>query len=206
MQIKGIKIYEEIKDINCDTIDVVVESETGYAYTIVVSTPNDLIAELNEEGTNFLAGRGPTLFVRQLTEEIIMEAVQAYAADDAYWLKLYQFADSIDISVLNQMQKNDEEGRELFELEGLDLFFYYFQKYAKVSPGNRVLLEPVFLMSILTLIFYCFCFLKPELFDLFSSFIGSDDKYLTSFNAIFGKSLNIFLKHPNLAFLIIDEV
>jgi len=44
MQIKGIKIYEEIKDINCDTIDVVVESETGYEYTIVVSTPNDLIA------------------------------------------------------------------------------------------------------------------------------------------------------------------
>jgi len=56
-----------------------------------------------------LTGRGPTLFVRQLTEEIIMEAVQAYAADDAYWLKLYQFADSIDISVLNQMQQKHEE-------------------------------------------------------------------------------------------------
>lgn len=166
MEIKGIKIYEEIKDINCDTIDVVVESETGYAYTIVVSTPNDLIAELNEEGTNFLTGRGPTLFVRQLTEEIIMEAVQAYAADDAYWLKLYQFADSIDISVLNQMQKNDEEERELFEPEGIDLFFDYFQKYT-----NRVLLEPVLFLSILISIFSCFCFLKPESFDLFLSFI-----------------------------------
>lgn len=159
MEIKSIRILEEIKDINCDTIDVCVESKTGYVYTVVVSTPNDLIAEMNERGANFLNGRGPTIFVKKLTEEIIMEALQAYAVDDAYWLKLYQFADSIDISVLNEMEKNHEEKWKLFELEGVNRFFYYFQKHRKVSPENRVLFELIFFLSILTLIVYCF--LKP---------------------------------------------
>lgn len=84
MEIKSVKFPEEIRDIYCDTIDVFVESETGYVYTVVVGTPQDLIAEMNERKRNFLDGRGPTIFVRKLTKEIVTEAIKAYAADDAY--------------------------------------------------------------------------------------------------------------------------
>ena len=30
--------------------------------------------------------------------------IQAYAENDDYWLKLYQFEDDIDISVLNKLE------------------------------------------------------------------------------------------------------
>ncbi len=35
------------------------------------------------------------VIVKELTEEIITETLKAYSEDDAYWLKLYQFSDSI---------------------------------------------------------------------------------------------------------------
>lgn len=46
----------------------------------------------------------PFVFVKQLTKEIIVETVTAYVAkDDAYWLKLYHFADDVDTAVFNQL-------------------------------------------------------------------------------------------------------
>lgn len=54
---------------------------------------------------------------------IIEEAVQAYIADkpEGYWLKLYHFADDIDIAVFNKLQaKEIEESAQLNLLIGLD--------------------------------------------------------------------------------------
>ena len=42
--------------------------------------------------------------VKKLTKDIITEAIQAYASDDAYWLKLYHFAGKVDTAVFNQLQ------------------------------------------------------------------------------------------------------
>ncbi len=47
--------------------------------------------------------------MKKLTKDIVTEAIQAYAEDDAYWLKLYQFADAIDISVLDKLEAEDRE-------------------------------------------------------------------------------------------------
>ena len=33
-----------------------------------------------------------------------MEAIQAYTEDAGYWLKFYQFADSINISIFNKLE------------------------------------------------------------------------------------------------------
>lgn len=169
MKVKSVELAEEITDIDCDTIDVYVESETGYIYTVVVGTPQDLIEEMNQKKTNFIDGRTPTIFVRKLTKEIVTEAILAYAQDDAYWLKLCQFGDDIDISVLNKIETDHREKWELFELEGLDRFFYYFQKYAKVPYENQVLFGPIVFLTILILLAYCL--LKPELLDFFFNFI-----------------------------------
>ena len=59
--------------------------------------------------------------MRKLTQEIIAEAIEAYAKDNAFWLKLYAFASEIDISVLDELQaKHVKESIEFNILCGLD--------------------------------------------------------------------------------------
>ena len=89
--------------------------------------------------------------VKKLTKQIIEEAILAYAENDAYWLKLCHFGDSIDISVLNQLQ----EEWDLFELEGLDRLFYYIQKYTGIPVENRVLFEPMIFIILVSSLVYC---------------------------------------------------
>ncbi len=59
---------------------------------------------MDQEKTNCIRPGTPRIIVKKLTEEIVMEAIQAYAENDGYWLKLYQFAYDIDISVLDQLE------------------------------------------------------------------------------------------------------
>lgn len=43
MRIKKIRFIDEVRDEYTDSIDVGVEFEDNYSYTIVVRTPNDLV-------------------------------------------------------------------------------------------------------------------------------------------------------------------
>ena len=104
MLIKSIKFAHEITDVDNDNVDVFVEHENGYTYTVVVGTPGDLLEEMDQEKTNFIKPGTPMIIVKKLTKEIITEAIQAYAANDGYWLRLHQFADAIDIAVLNKLE------------------------------------------------------------------------------------------------------
>ena len=113
MKIKRIEIIDEIRDVYNDNVDVLVEKEAGYKYTVTVATPQDLFEEMKQEKTNYVQPGTINIFVKKLTKEIITEAIQAYAEeDDGYWLKLYQFDDSIDISILNKLE---EEHRKEWE-------------------------------------------------------------------------------------------
>ena len=94
---------------NIDFIDVGVEFEEGYFYTIVVRTPYDLVEEMLQEKTNFIQPGTPTVVVKQLTKEIVTEAIKAYAEGEGYWLKLRQFGDDLGIAILNKL---DAEYRE----------------------------------------------------------------------------------------------
>jgi hypothetical protein len=115
MKIKKIEFVEEIKDPYVDNVDVFVENEDGYTYTIVVSTPGDLLDEMKQEKSNFVIPSSPKIIVKKLTHQIVTEAIQAYAEDDGYWLKLCQFGDDIDISVLNKLEVEHRKEREGWE-------------------------------------------------------------------------------------------
>ena len=168
MKIKSIEIVEEIRDLELDSLDVLVESESGYTYVIVVTTPAYLEDEMTQEKTNFIKPCSPIVIVKKLTKQIIEEALFAYAEDEAYWLKLCHLGDTIDISVLNQLQKEDREEWDLFELEGIDRLFYYISKYTGIPIENRILFEPmVFLIFVSSLVY---CVLKPEVFNFLNSF------------------------------------
>lgn len=112
MKIKRIEFAHEITDPQMDNLDVFVENEDGYTYTIVVSTPGDLVDQMEQEKINFIRPDTPKIIVRKLTESIVREAIEAYAENDGYWLKLCQFGDDIDISVLNKLE---EEHRKEWE-------------------------------------------------------------------------------------------
>lgn len=103
---------QEIRDIYNDNIDVLVENERGYKYIVDVGTPQDLLQEMKEEKTNFVRPGTFRIIVKKLTKKIVAEAIEAYAEDTAYWLKIHQFVGSIDINVLNKME---EEHRKEWE-------------------------------------------------------------------------------------------
>ena len=121
MLIKSISFptyLEDITDIENSNIDVFVELEDGYTYTVVVATAKNIESLMDKEKTNFSEPGDPFIIVRKLTKEIIEEAVKAYAENDAYWLKFYHFAGEVDTTVFNQLQAEHTE--YLKELDELD--------------------------------------------------------------------------------------
>ena len=168
MKIKNIELSDEIRDLDLDDVDMLVESESGYTYIIAVTIPVYLADEIAQEKINFIRSRSPMILVKKLTKQIIEEAILTYAEDDAYRLKLCQFSHVIDISIFNQLEKKHQEEWDLFELEGLERLFYHIQAYIGIPMKNRVLFEPMLFLTLFSLLIYCV--LKPELLDFFSNF------------------------------------
>ena len=107
MLIKSISFptyLEDITDIENSNIDVFVELEDAYTYTVVVATAKNIESLMDKEKMNYFEPGYPFIIVKKLTKEIISEAIQAYASDEAYWLKLYHFAGKVDAAVFNQLQ------------------------------------------------------------------------------------------------------
>ena len=75
MKIKRIEFAHEITDPHMDNLDVFVENEDGYTYTIVVSTPGDLLDQMEQEKINFIMPDTPKIIVKKLTEQIVREAM-----------------------------------------------------------------------------------------------------------------------------------
>ena len=120
MLITDIRILNEITDIENDSIDVCVDVEDGYTFIVSISTIKNVVQRMDAEKSNFFQ---PDLdiIVRKLTHEIITEALETYAADDGFWLKLHHFVNDIDISVFDELQaKHEKESIEFNLLSGLE--------------------------------------------------------------------------------------
>ena len=77
MLIKNIRILDEIIDIENDSIDVWLESEDGYTFTVAIATPKNLLQRMDQEKSNFSNPSELVIIVRKLTQEIITEALEA---------------------------------------------------------------------------------------------------------------------------------
>lgn len=60
-----------------NNVDVGIELENGYSFTIVVGTPADLSAEMDQEKRNFIRPGSQMLIVKKLTKEIVTETIKA---------------------------------------------------------------------------------------------------------------------------------
>lgn len=138
MLIRNIQIIDEITDIENDSIDVCVDLEDGYTCTVSIATTKNILKRMDEEKSNFSNPDELVIVVRKLTQEIITEALEAYAEDNAFWLKFYQFASRIDISVLDELQaKHIKESIESNLLCGLDDLENEINKFDNLNNAQK---------------------------------------------------------------------
>src|SRR5687767_7981791 len=98
---------KNILDVENDNIDVFVELEGGYTYTVVAATTKNIenimdgkYLQFGPEKTNYFTPGHPFIIVKKLTKDIIEEALKPYAQyDDGYWFKLYLLSDEINKTV-----------------------------------------------------------------------------------------------------------
>jgi hypothetical protein len=102
----NIDIYGLIENGN---IDVFVDVEEGYTYTVILATAKNLEYLMDNdfynEKRNYFGPGYLFIIVKELTQKIIEETLQAYAKyNDGYWLKLSHFEGDIDETVFNQLE------------------------------------------------------------------------------------------------------
>ena len=144
MLIKSIKIDTELKtieDLENDNVDVSIELEDGREYNVLVVTYKNILSLINDEESDFLFPMGPMIVVKELNMENIERAIEAYAEDDADWLKLYHLATSIDAKTLNVLTDRWFERTKLIakllendqsiDLENDDLIDFDIKNYEK---------------------------------------------------------------------------
>ena len=138
MLIKNIRILDEITDIENDSIDVCIDSENGYTFTVSIATTKHILQRMDEEKSNFSNPNELIIVVRKLTQEIITEALEAYTEDNGFWLKLHEFASEIDISVFDELQaKHVKESIEFNLLSGLDDLENEINKFDKLNNAQK---------------------------------------------------------------------
>jgi len=94
---------EEIDDINNNNIDVIIQLDDGFTYTMVVVTPQNLEHLMDKKGQTFLEAGPPMIIVKDITYESIYAAVESFCEGNAYWLKEYYLSGNFQIDLLNNM-------------------------------------------------------------------------------------------------------
>ena len=119
MKITGISYPTSINGIsnpfNGNT-DVFVELEDGTTYTLVAITPQNIETYMSNEGISFVPAGPPFVIVKSIADENIRVAIESYAEEDAYWLKVYHLAgtreQAFDPEVLDKMIQEQKRSNE----------------------------------------------------------------------------------------------
>ena len=110
LKVNNISFPTPLSEIDCidnDNVDVFIELEDGYKYTLVVITPKNIAKLMEQNKQCFLEAGSPMIIVKELTRECIDSAIRAFCEGDAYWLKEYYLSGSFNINLLNEMlEKN----------------------------------------------------------------------------------------------------
>ena len=70
---------------------------------------------MNDNSVNFIKPEEPLIIVKPLTQQFIEPAINEYALNDDSWLKLHQFADTMDIFILNNLVEEHRKELETFD-------------------------------------------------------------------------------------------
>ncbi|MBP1046772.1 hypothetical protein I6N96_10890 [Enterococcus sp. BWM-S5] len=121
MKIKAIRYpttLDKIEDITNDNIDVFVDLEDGFTCTIVVSTAKNIEMYMKENGYSTPGWVQQLIVVEKLEETLIRKAIEAYAEDDAYWLKVTFLVTGLDKEYLqDKMERINLSNQKLLNGE-----------------------------------------------------------------------------------------
>lgn len=107
----------KIQNIKDDNIDIFVELDDGFTYTLVACTPKNFETLMKRENIEYLPAMPPMIIVQELTEENIRKALDTYLDNNAYWLKLYYLAGELDIELIeNGLSRVKSEIEEFCDL------------------------------------------------------------------------------------------
>ncbi|MGZ4134860.1 MAG: hypothetical protein ACXVPC_06840 [Tumebacillaceae bacterium] len=131
-----------VVDIYNDNIDVFVTLEDGFTYVMVVTTPLFMLRYMDQEGLDYIPAAPPQIVVRSLTEENIRKAIETYAENNAYWLKLHHVSNSIPMEVI---QSELDEITKVNAESDLDTMYFLNQLSPAVQTSlsivNQALLQ-----------------------------------------------------------------
>ena len=116
LKIVSVQFAHEVNDLKNDFLDVIVEDVTGYSYIVTVTTPDYLLKVMNDNSINFIRPDceidWPLIIVKQFTQQVVEEAINEFALNNGFWLKLHQFAGTMDISILDNLLEEDRKELE----------------------------------------------------------------------------------------------
>ena len=58
----------------------------------------------------------PLIIVKQFTQQVVEEAINEFALNNGFWLKLHQFAETMDISILDNLLEEHRKELETFDV------------------------------------------------------------------------------------------
>lgn len=110
----------KIKDRYNSNTEVYVKLEDEFSLSITVGTPKNLEFLMKKDKVNFFEPGPPWVIVQKLTTEIIHGTVEVYVNDKLYkhWLELSYFGSDIDISVFDQLQAEEIEQSNKYDIIG----------------------------------------------------------------------------------------
>ena len=96
---------KQLKDPFNSNVEVFVTFKDGLTVTIIVGTPQNLEYQMTKIQSNFYGPGLPWVIVKELTPEIINEAIQGYmdSCPNGYWLKLYYFWNDLDTTIFDSL-------------------------------------------------------------------------------------------------------
>lgn len=126
MKIKNIEwpmYFDEIVNIDDDYIDIFVELDDGFTYTMEVATCKWYYTYMDTYETNYLPYSPPKIIVKNLTKENIANALEEYIQDDGYWLKVYLLSvereHAFDIEIINKLVNEFENTPMKLQSKGI---------------------------------------------------------------------------------------
>ena len=142
MKVININILDDLEeiDIENDNVDVSIDTDDGYTYTLSFATSKHLQFLMNKEKIAYYGPGYPFIIVNKLTPTIIEETVKAFAEKDGgYWLKVHHFGGwhgAIDESIFDQLETkyiNERKESDTFD----KLCLMWETKFLLKDPLNK---------------------------------------------------------------------
>ena len=132
---------QQLKDPFNANVEVAVTFNDGLTVTVIVGTTQNLEYQMTKTQSNYYEPGLPWIIVKELTPEIINEAIEGYlnSCPNGYWLKLYYFWNDLDITIFDSLDPIElDESIQLNLSIRLEQLETEFRKHYKAEEAGKL--------------------------------------------------------------------